>query len=186
MTDTFPLADRAVRRVGYGGMQLCGPRRDWPAAGSRRGDPVLRRAVELGVNHIDTAQYYGPNITNELICEALYPYPDDLALVSKVGAVRDDTGNWLPAQSPAELRAGVEDNLRSLRVDRLTVDLRLLPHRAGRRNHSRVALEDQLAEMVALRDEERSPRWESPMPPRPRSRPVSRWPASSACKIRSA
>jgi len=114
---------------------------------------LLRRVVEVGVNHIDTAQYYGPNVANKLICEALYPYPDDLALVSKVGAVRDDKGNWLPAQSPAELRAGVEDNLRSMRVDRLTaVNLRLLPH-AEEGDQARVPLEDQLGEMVSLRDE---------------------------------
>ncbi len=153
MTDTFPLADRAVRRVGYGGMQLCGPGVTGPPRDRDEAIRVLRRAVELGVNHIDTAQYYGPNVTNELIYEALYPYPDDLALVSKVGAERDDTGNWLPAQRPAELRDGVEDNLRSLRVDRLTaVNLRLMPHGADR-DHARVPLEDQLAEMVTLRDE---------------------------------
>jgi aryl-alcohol dehydrogenase-like predicted oxidoreductase len=150
---TFPLADRAVRRVGYGAMQLCGPGVFGPPRDRDEAIRVLRRAVELGVNHIDTSQYYGPNVSNELICEALYPYPDDLALVSKVGAARDDKGNWLPAQSPAELRAGVEDNLRSLQVDRLTaVNLRLLPHSGGG-DHARVQLEDQLAEMVTLRDE---------------------------------
>jgi aryl-alcohol dehydrogenase-like predicted oxidoreductase len=153
VADTFPLADRTVRRMGYGGMQLCGPGVFGPPRDRDEAIRVLRRAVELGVNHIDTAQYYGPNVTNELIHEALYPYPDDLALVSKVGAARDDKGNWLAAQSAAELRAGVEDNLRSLRVDQLTaVNLRLLPHRADG-DHPRVPLEDQLAEMVTLRDE---------------------------------
>ncbi len=153
MADTFPLVDRTVRRMGYGGMQLCGPGVFGPPRDRDDAIRVLRRAVELGVNHIDTAQYYGPNVTNELIHEALYPYPDDLALVSKVGAARDDKGNWLAAQSAAELRAGVEDNLRSLRVDQLTaVNLRLLPHRADG-DHPRVPLEDQLAEMVTLRDE---------------------------------
>jgi pyridoxine 4-dehydrogenase len=153
VADTFPLADRTVRRMGYGGMQLCGPGVFGPPRDRDEAIRVLRRTVELGVNHIDTAQYYGPNVTNELIHEALYPYPDDLALVSKVGAARDDKGNWLAAQSAAELRAGVEDNLRSLRVDQLTaVNLRLLPHRADG-DHPRVPLEDQLAEMVTLRDE---------------------------------
>jgi pyridoxine 4-dehydrogenase len=153
VTDTFTLADRTVRRMGYGGMQLCGPGVFGPPRDRDEAIRVLRRAVELGVNHIDTAQYYGPNVTNELIYEALYPYLDDLALVSKVGAVRDNKGNWLPAQSPAELRAGVEDNLRSLRVDRLTaVNLRLLPHPAEG-DDARVPLADQLAEMVTLQNE---------------------------------
>jgi aryl-alcohol dehydrogenase-like predicted oxidoreductase len=134
-------------------MQLCGPGVFGPPRDRDEAIRLLRRAVEVGVNHIDTAQYYGPNVANKLICEALYPYPDDLALVSKVGAVRDDKGNWLPAQSPAELRAGVEDNLRSMRVDRLTaVNLRLLPH-PEEGDQARVPLEDQLGEMVSLRDE---------------------------------
>ena len=93
-----------------------GPRSAWVRrVTTTRRSPVLRRAVELGVNHIDTAQYYGPDVSNELIHEALHPYPDDLVLVSKVGAERDDKGTWLPAQRPSELRAGVEDNLRIAR-----------------------------------------------------------------------
>ena len=153
MRDTFTLADRTVRRLGYGAMQLCGPGVFGPPRDRDEAIRVLRRAVEVGINHIDTAQYYGPNVANKLIWEALYPYPDDLALVSKVGAVRDDKGNWLPAQSPAELRAGVEDNLRSMRVDRLTaVNLWLLPH-PEEGDQARVPLEDQLGEMVSLRDE---------------------------------
>src|SRR5277367_2091641 len=121
----FPLGPFSVARIGYGAMQLpgrgvFGPPRDRDAALA-----VLRRAVELGVNHIDTAQYYGPDVSNELIRAALYPYPDDLAIVSKVGGRRDDTGAWLPAQTPAELRAGVEDNLRTLGIEQLTaVNLR--------------------------------------------------------------
>jgi aryl-alcohol dehydrogenase-like predicted oxidoreductase len=102
------------------------------------------------VNHIDTAQFYGPNVANQLIREALHPYPDDLVLVSKVGAKRDESGAWLPAQTPADLRAGVEDNLRTLDVERLgAVNLRL--HGGGPEGDVRLA--DQLAEMVALRDE---------------------------------
>ena len=113
---------------------------------------MLRRAVEAGVNHIDTAQYYGPNVANELIREALHPYPDDLVIVSKVGAVRDEAGGWLPAQTPADLRAGVEDNLRTLGVEQLgAVNLRRLE--GGMADGQRVPLADQLAEMVTLRDE---------------------------------
>src|ERR1019366_4204230 len=93
-----------------------GPPRDHDQALS-----VLRRAVDAGVNHIDTAQFYGPNVANELIHEALHPYPDDLVLVSKVGAARDEQGQWLPAQRPEELRAAVEANLVSLELDEVPV-----------------------------------------------------------------
>jgi aryl-alcohol dehydrogenase-like predicted oxidoreductase len=114
---------------------------------------VLRRAVELGANHIDTAQYYGPDVSNELIHAALHPYPDGLVLVSKVGGRRDDSGGWLPAQTPAELRAGVEDNLRSLEVEQVdAVNLRLMGDEAPA-DYERVDYDAQLDEMVALRDE---------------------------------
>jgi aryl-alcohol dehydrogenase-like predicted oxidoreductase len=110
---------------------------------------VLRRAIEAGVNHIDTAQYYGPDVSNELIRDALYPYPDDLVLVSKVGADRDASGGWIPAQQPAELRAGVEANLRTLGIERIgAVNLRLME--AGRPS---AQFDAQLEEMVALRKE---------------------------------
>jgi aryl-alcohol dehydrogenase-like predicted oxidoreductase len=110
---------------------------------------VLRRAIELGVNHIDTAQYYGPDVVNDLIREALHPYLDDLKLVTKVGGRRDDHGGWLPAQSPAELRAGVEDNLRSLRVERMDlVNLRLMESEA-----SGELLAEQLGTLEDLRAE---------------------------------
>ena len=151
--DTFALAQRTVHRIGFGAMQLpargvFGPPRDHGEAVA-----VLRRAVELGVDHIDTAEYYGPHVSNELIREALHPYPEGLALVSKVGAVRDDQGAWLPAQRPEELRAGVEDNLRTLDVEQLTaVNLRRLDPEHVQPG-TEVPLEDQLAEMVALRDE---------------------------------
>jgi pyridoxine 4-dehydrogenase len=82
---------------------------------------VLRRAVDAGVNHIDTAQYYGPDVSNRLIREALHTYPDDLVIVSKVGGARDDHGGWLLAQTPAELRSGVEVNLRTLELEQLGV-----------------------------------------------------------------
>ncbi|MGO4596916.1 oxidoreductase [Terrabacter sp. 2RAF25] len=150
MTDTFQMADRTVRRIGLGAMQLPGPGVFGPPRDRGEALRVLRRAVELGVNHIDTAQYYGPDVSNELIRSALHPYPDDLAIVSKVGALRDEKGGWRSAQQPAELRAGVEANLRALDIDHLTaVNLRLM----GEQGPSEVALEDQLAEMVALREE---------------------------------
>src|SRR3990170_4978721 len=113
-------------------MQLAGAGAFGPPADRDAAIAVLRRAVELGVNHIDTAQYYGPDVANDLIREALHPYPADLAIVSKVGAVRDAQGAWLPALQPHELRAGVEDNLRSLKIDQLAaVNLRLLGPEAG-------------------------------------------------------
>jgi aryl-alcohol dehydrogenase-like predicted oxidoreductase len=114
---------------------------------------VLRRAVELGVNHIDTAQYYGPDVANELIHEALHPYPENLVLVSKVGAARDADGGWSPAQRPEQLRAGVEANLRSLAVERVdVVNLRLMDHGEGE-SDSAVVFEEQIATMVQLREE---------------------------------
>ena len=151
--ETYPLGSFTVRRVGFGAMQLPGPGVIGPPRDHDQAVAVLRRAVELGVDHIDTAQFYGPDVSNELIREALHPYPDDLVLVSKVGAFRDDQGGWLPGQRPEQLRSAVEDNLRSLGTDRLgAVNLRLIddPERPA---DQRVPLADQLAEMVALRDE---------------------------------
>jgi pyridoxine 4-dehydrogenase len=128
MTNTTTLlGDKKIKRLGFGAMQLAGrgvfgPPRDIDGARA-----VLRRAVELGVDHIDTSQYYGPEIVNDLIREALHPYPADLKLVTKVGARRDAEGAWLPANTPAELRDGVEANLRTLRVERMDlVNLRVM------------------------------------------------------------
>ena len=113
-------------------MQLAGPDVFGPPRDPDAARAVLRRAIELGVDHIDTAQYYGPDVVNDLIRETLHPYPEGLKLVTKVGARRDAQGGWLPAQSPAELRAGVEDNLRALQVERMDlVNLRLLDDGAG-------------------------------------------------------
>ncbi len=114
---------------------------------------MLRRAVGLGANHIDTAQFYGPGVANELIYEALHPYPDDLAIVSKVGARREPGGTRIvAAQTPAELRADVEQNLQTLQLEQLTaVNLRRMDERPG--EHTAVPIEDQLAELVALREE---------------------------------
>src|SRR5260370_32034158 len=107
-------------------MQLTGPGVFGPPRDPGAARAVLRRAIELGVDHIDTSQYYGPDVVNDLIREALYPYPEDLKLVTKVGWRRDSAGRVLPAQTPGELREGVEANLRSLRAERLDlVNLRL-------------------------------------------------------------
>jgi pyridoxine 4-dehydrogenase len=147
------LVGRPVRRIGFGAMQLPGPGVFGPPADRETALAVLRRAIELGVNHIDTSQYYGPDVSNELIHTALHPYPEDLVLVSKVGARRDDKGGWLPAQRPDELRAGVEDNLRSLDVERVDiVNLRLMGHEAPD-GYDAPELDDQLDAMIALRGE---------------------------------
>ena len=127
MNKTSFLGDKPINRIGFGAMQLAGPGVFGPPRDPDGARAVLRRAVELGVDHIDTAQYYGPDVVNDLIRESLHPYPEDLKLVTKVGGRRNGEGAWLPAQSPAELRAGVEDNLRSLRVERMDlVNLRLM------------------------------------------------------------
>jgi pyridoxine 4-dehydrogenase len=149
------LAGRPVARIGYGAMQLPGPGVLGPPRDRAVALAVLRRAVELGVNHIDTAQFYGPDIANELIHAALHPYPEDLVLVTKVGAERDRRGDWISAQRPHELRAGVEANLLSLEVERIdVVNLRLVgaEHDRGDKAPS-VDLDSQLAEMIALRAE---------------------------------
>ncbi len=149
MNKTSFIGDKPVNRIGFGAMQLAGPGVFGPPRDPNAARAVLRRAVELGVNHIDTAQYYGPDVVNDLIRDALYPYPDDLKLVTKVGGRRDERGAWLPAQSPAELRAGVEDNLRSLRVERMDlVNLRLMDDRP-----SGDLLAEQLGALEDLRGE---------------------------------
>jgi len=126
-TETFPLAGHAVRRMGYGAMQLAGPGVFGPPKDRDAALAVLREAVAQGVNHIDTSDFYGPHITNQLIREALHPYPADLVLVTKLGAVRASDGAWLPAQAPEDLERGVHDNLRNLGLDALqVVNLRLM------------------------------------------------------------
>src|SRR6266851_4100551 len=118
---TFTLGDRTVYRLGYGAMQLAGPGVFGPPKDRDAALSVLREAVAAGVNHIDTSDYYGPHITNQLIREALHPYADDLVIVTKIGARRGEDASWIPASSPAELRQAVHDNLRSLSVDVLDV-----------------------------------------------------------------
>ena len=124
---TFALGRRTVSRMGYGAMQLAGPGVFGPPKDPVAALAVLREAVASGVNHIDTSDFYGPHVTNRLIREALHPYPGDLAIVTKVGAVRGADASWNPAQSPAELTAAVHDNLRHLGVDALdVVNLRVM------------------------------------------------------------
>ncbi|WP_322405628.1 aldo/keto reductase family oxidoreductase [Massilia luteola] len=118
---TYRLGDRTVRRLGYGAMQLAGPGVFGPPRDPDAARAVLREAVALGVNHIDTSDFYGPHVTNQLIREALHPYADDLVIVTKVGARRDSQGAWLPAVTAQELRQAVHDNLRHLGLDVLKV-----------------------------------------------------------------
>ncbi|MTV41338.1 aldo/keto reductase family oxidoreductase [Duganella radicis] len=124
---TFQLGDLTVNRMGYGAMQLAGPHVFGPPKNREEALAVLREAVESGVNHIDTSDFYGPHITNQLIREALHPYRDDLTIVTKVGALRGADAAWLPAQSPQALEAAVHDNLRNLGLDVLdVVNMRLM------------------------------------------------------------
>ena len=120
-TVSFKLGHRIVKRLGYGAMQLAGPGVFGPPTDPDAARAVLREAVARGVNHIDTSDFYGPHITNQLIREALHPYPDDLVIVTKIGARRGDDASWIPAMSPDELTRSVHDNLRNLRLDVLEV-----------------------------------------------------------------
>ena len=123
----YKLGDRAVKRLGYGAMQLAGPGVFGPPKDRDGALAVLRAAVEAGVNHIDTSDFYGPHITNQLIREALHPYADGLVIVTKVGARRGEDGSWNPAFSKEDLTRAVHDNLRNLGVDALdVVNLRLM------------------------------------------------------------
>ena len=118
---TQRLGDRTIKRMGFGAMQLAGPGVFGPPKDREAALAVLRAAVEAGVDHIDTSDFYGPHVVNQLICEALYPYPADLVIVTKLGAVRGPDASWIPAHSPAALTTGVQDNLRNLRLDALEV-----------------------------------------------------------------
>jgi pyridoxine 4-dehydrogenase len=118
---TFKLGNRIVKRVGLGAMQLAGPGVFGPPKDHDAALAVLREAVASGVNHIDTADYYGPHVTNQIIREALHPYRDDLVIVTKIGARRGADGSWIPAFSPEELTQAVHDNLRNLHLDVLDV-----------------------------------------------------------------
>lgn len=147
--ERFPLGRFSVARIGFGAMQLPGPGVMGPPRDHDEAIAVLRRAVERGVDHIDTAQFYGPDVANELIREALYPYPQHLALVSKVGGRRDESGSWLPVREPAELRRDIEANLRTLGVDQVAaVNLRLMESEGPDE-----LFDAQLSIMIEARDE---------------------------------
>src|SRR5262245_41483818 len=124
---TYSLGSREVNRLGYGAMQLAGPGVFGPPKDHGAALAVLRQAAASGVNHIDTSDYYGPHVTNQLIREALHPYPDDFVIVTKVGAVRGADASWNPAYAPGELTSAVHDNLRNLGLDALdVVNLRVM------------------------------------------------------------
>jgi aryl-alcohol dehydrogenase-like predicted oxidoreductase len=148
---TFELGDRTVSRMGYGAMQLAGPGVFGPPGDRAAAIAVLRAAVKAGVNHIDTSDFYGPHVTNQIIREALHPYTDDLVIVTKVGAVRGDDASWLPAQSPAELTQAVHDNLRNLGLGQLeVVNLRLM---GDVHAPSEGSLEEQFSTLAQLREQ---------------------------------
>src|SRR5271156_6347542 len=150
---TYRMGDLEFTRVGYGAMQLAGPGVFGPPKDPDAAIAVLRAAVDLGIRHIDTADFYGPYVTNEIIREALAPYPSDLHIVTKVGGRRDAQGSWLHARTPAELRQGVHDNLRHLGLDVLdVVNLRV---GGGADGHSPEpgSVQEQFAELAALRQQ---------------------------------
>ena len=145
---TYTLGDRTVRRLGYGAMQLAGPGVFGPPKDRAAAVAVLREAVERGVDHIDTSDFYGPHVTNQIIREALHPYRDKLTIVTKISARRDDKGGWIPAMSPAELTQAVHDNLRNLGLDVLeVVNLRSMLDVHGPREGSLEAPLTALAEL---------------------------------------
>jgi pyridoxine 4-dehydrogenase len=145
---TFVLGDRTIKRLGYGAMQLAGPGVFGPPKDRDSALAVLREAVASGVNHIDTSDFYGPHVTNQLIREALHPYPNDLVIVTKVGARRGADKSWFPALSHQELIDGVHDNLKNLGLDILdVVNLRV----GGLAEPSEGSIEEPLAALVELK-----------------------------------
>lgn len=147
---TYRLGDREVARLGYGAMQLAGPGVFGPVKDEARAIQVLRDAVASGVNHIDTSDFYGPHETNKLIKKALHPYADNLCIVTKVGARRDEKGGWLTAFTPQELVSAVEDNLRNLGLEAIeVVNLRSMLDTHQPKEGS---LEPQLEAMIKLKE----------------------------------
>jgi pyridoxine 4-dehydrogenase len=145
---TFPLGTHTVNRVGYGAMQLAGPGVFGPPKDREGALAVLREAVASGINHIDTSDYYGPHVTNQIIREALHPYSDDLLIVTKIGARRGNDGSWNPAMSAQDLTSAVHDNLRNLGLEALdVVNLRIMFDARGRAEGS---IEAPLAALAKL------------------------------------
>lgn len=150
---TFTLGDRTVRRMGYGAMQLAGPGVFGPPRDRLAAVAVLRAAVEAGVNHIDTSDFYGPHVTNQVIREALHPYADDLVIVTKIGARRSETGAWLPAMSAAELTSAVHDNLRNLGLEAMdVVNLRIMGSGDGH-GPSEGSIAEPLSTLIDLKEQ---------------------------------
>jgi len=150
---TFRLGDRMVNRLGYGAMQLTGPHVFGPPKDRAAAIAVLREAIAAGVNHIDTSDYYGPYVVNEIIREALHPYPRDLTIVTKVGARRGDDGSWLPAQSAADLTSAVHDNLRRLGLEAMdVVNFRAMGGRDGM-GKSESSIAEQFSTLAKLREQ---------------------------------
>lgn len=149
---TCRLGDRTVDRMGYGAMQLAGPHVFGPPRDHDEAIAVLRAAIAAGVNHIDTSDYYGPYVTNRLIREALHPYPDDLVIVSKLGARRDGEGNWLPAMGADELEAAVHSNLANLGLERLEV-VNFRSMHGGPAGPAEGPIEAELAVLARLREQ---------------------------------
>lgn len=148
---TLPKTSLTLNRIGYGAMQLAGPGVFGPPKNHDDAIAVLREAVALGINHIDTSDYYGPHVTNQLIKEALYPYPEDLVIVTKVGAVRGADASWNPAMKPGELKNAVHDNLRNLGLDALeVVNLRFMGDGHG---PSEGAIEEPLTALAELQQQ---------------------------------
>src|ERR1041385_9452234 len=147
---TFPGTQMTVKRMGYGAMQLAGPGVYGPPRNVDTAIAVLREAVASGVNHIDTSDYYGPYITNQLIKQALHPYPEDLVIVTKVGARRGPDKSWIPALSRQELIDAVHDNLRNLSLDALdVVNLRV----GGAMGPSEGSIEEPLTALIELKQQ---------------------------------
>src|SRR6202008_1296051 len=147
---TFQLGDLRVRRLGFGAMHLSGPGVFGPPKDRNAALAVLREAVTQGVNHIDTSDFYGPHVTNQIIREALHPYPAGLVIVTKVGAVRGADASWIPALTPAELTRAVHDNLKNLGVDGLdVVNLRV----GGIEAPSGGPIEEQFSTLAELRQQ---------------------------------
>src|ERR1700752_125045 len=146
--ETYRLGDRDVRRMGYGAMRLSGPGIFGPPKDREQASAVLREAVASGVNHIDTSDYYGPHVVNEIIREALSPYPDDLVLVTKLGARRGDDASWLPWNKPDDLAQGLKDNLRHLGLEAMEFsNLRIMGATHG---PAEASIADQVEAMAEL------------------------------------
>ncbi|MBS2010920.1 MAG: oxidoreductase [Cyanobacteria bacterium SZAS TMP-1] len=147
-TYRLPGTNLSIKRMGYGAMQLSGPEIFGPPRDMREAIAVLKEAIELGINHIDTSDYYGPHITNQIIRKALYPYPKDLVIVSKIGARRGDDKSWIRAMAKDEIVAGIHDNLRNLKIEAIdVVNLRM----GGLTNPVEEPLLEQLGVLVDLK-----------------------------------